>query len=108
MASGEARFFAFLAVFLTLIGFVLALLVKRKDTYVIYYAKQGLILFLFAVFLWLVNLILDNLAVIDGDIVGQGFILLFILTWTVSWINSLSGSERAVPIIGKLGEKIKL
>jgi len=108
MTSGESKFFAFLAVFLTLIGFILALILKRKDTYVIYYAKQGLILFFFSILLWVLYLVLDNLALVDSDFVAQAFILLFLVTWTVSWVQSLSGSERPIPLIGKIGEKIRI
>ena len=42
--SNERKLLAFLAVFLTLIGFILALLLKRDDKYVMHYAKQGLVL----------------------------------------------------------------
>jgi len=47
--------YAFLATFLSIIGFVVALVTKKDDEYVMYYAKQSLVVFLFAVIAWVVN-----------------------------------------------------
>ena len=108
MTSGESKFFAFLGVFLTLIGFLLALLMKRKDHYVIYYGKQGLILFFFGILLWILYFISDTFNLVNADAVGTGFALLFIIAWTTGWIYSLSGYEKPIPVIGKLADKIKI
>jgi len=108
MGQGEQLFFAFLAIFLTIVGFLLALIVKRRDTYVMYYGKQGLVLFFFGLGLWIINYLLLEFNFISGNTVGGLFSLLFIILWTVGIVHSLSGQQVAVPVIGTLGEKIKL
>ena len=42
----DAKLFAFLATFLSIVGFVIALLVKKDNKYVMFYAKQSLIIFI--------------------------------------------------------------
>ena len=42
----DSVLFAFLATFLSIIGFVIALISKREDRYVMYYAKQSLVIFI--------------------------------------------------------------
>ena len=38
--------FAFLAAFLSIIGFLIALIVKKDNKYIMFYAKQSLIIFI--------------------------------------------------------------
>ena len=42
----DEQLFAFLATFLSIIGFVIALILKRDNKYVMFYAKQSLIVFI--------------------------------------------------------------
>jgi uncharacterized membrane protein len=76
----------------------------KKDSFVKYHAKQGLILFLWVV---LLNVI--------------GWIIPFYFWWTISWIlslgtlvllivgiaNAASGKEQPLPIIGGLAKNFK-
>ena len=41
----DSKLFAFLAVLLSVVGFIIALIAKKDNKYVIFYAKQSLILF---------------------------------------------------------------
>lgn len=95
----ESVVFAWLATFFTIIGFVIALIVKRDDAYVIYYAKQGLVLFVgFAV-----GSVFQFIPVI-----GQLFLLFVFVLWIFAWVNALSGKRRRTWLVQELAEKIKL
>ena len=42
----DGKLFAFLAVLLSILGFIIALLAKKDNKYVMFYAKQSLVLFI--------------------------------------------------------------
>ena len=94
---------AFVATFFSIIGFVIAVLAKRKDKYVMYYAKQSLVLFI----LIAVVSIAGNIPFIGGVISVVGGVSVFVL-WVFQWAYALSGDRKHTPIIGGFGEKIKL
>lgn len=95
----ERIVFAWLAVFFTIVGFVVALILKRDDKYIIYYAKQGLVLFVgFAVAGFLKFL----------PVIGNLFLLFVVILWVIAWINALSGKRRRTWIVQDLAEKIKI
>ncbi|MEK6817754.1 MAG: hypothetical protein AABX80_03030 [Nanoarchaeota archaeon] len=98
--NNDKIIFAWLATFFTIIGFLIAILLKKDDKYVMFYAKQGLILFIGEIIIWL-------LSGIFGWLKYLLWIFLAIL-WAMAWINSLSGEEKNTLIVGSLAEKIKL
>ena len=98
--SDDKIIFAWLATFFTIIGFLIAILLKKDDKYVMFYAKQGLILFIGQIIIWLLSGIFSWLTILL-------WIFLAIL-WAMAWINALSGKEKNTLIIGSLAEKIKL
>ena len=102
--DSERKLFAFLATFLTIIGFIIALLVKRDDKYVMFYAKQGLVLFIIQLIIWAVGAVLFFVSVIIVPILW----ILFIVVWIMAWINALSGEKRDTWLIGEFAKKIKL
>ena len=51
----DAKLWAFLGVFLTVIGFLLVFLTRKQDKYAMFYAKQGLVLFIAWVIVGIVN-----------------------------------------------------
>ena len=69
---------AFLAVFLGIIGFVLAIVLKPKDKYIMFYAKQSLVLVIASVILSVVSWvpILGWIAAIFGSIILVYLIIL--------------------------------
>src|SRR3989344_2232225 len=101
--EGERKLFAFLAVFLTIIGFVIALIVKRDDKYVMFYAKQGLVLFIA-----LVIAKGSSIIPVVGDFTSVVLLVLFTVIWILTWINALSGEMRNTWLIGDFANKIKL
>jgi uncharacterized membrane protein len=95
----DSRAFAFLGVFLLIIGFVLVLLTKKENKYSMYYAKQGLVLFgafVAASFLMFI------------PVVGWVVRIFVIFLWVLAMVNSLSGEMKSTPIIGVYAEKLKV
>jgi len=99
----DTKLFAFLATFLSIVGFVIALLVKKDNKYVMHYAKQSLVVFIVSVIAWAVMII-----PIIGWIIGPLIYLFSIVLWLISWIYALSGEMKEVPIVGKYARDIKL
>ena len=54
----DKKLFAFLATFLSIVGFVIALVAKKDDEYVMFYAKQSLVVFIVAIIGAIINSIL--------------------------------------------------
>ena len=95
----DSKTFAFLATFLSILGFVIALLTKKDDKYVMFYAKQSLALFIAYVIVWIASIIFAIIPIVGGIIVWVLYVGLFIL-WILSWMNALSGKEKEIPIVG--------
>ena len=101
--SEDSKLFAFLAVFLSIIGFVIALLAKKEDKYVMYYAKQSFVLFICFLIVSAVGLI-PIVGWISSPILA---VLVFIL-WIIVLVNSLSGEIKETPVVGIYGNKLNL
>lgn len=97
--TDESRVFAWLATFFLIVGFIIALIVKRDDKYVMYYAKQGLVLFFGFVIGSTIQFI---------PIVGQLFMAFMIVLWVMAWINAISGQKRKTWIVQDIADKIKI
>jgi uncharacterized membrane protein len=95
--QSESKLFAFLGVFLTLIGWLIVMLTRKNDKYAMFYAKQGLMLFI----AWVIVAIAGSIIPVIGwfIIMPFGNILMFIL-WVIAIVNSFSGKMKATPIIG--------
>lgn len=63
--------FAFLATFLSIIGFIIALIAKKDDKYVMFYAKQSLIVFIFAIAVSIIQALLAFIPIL-GWIINFG------------------------------------
>lgn len=96
----DTKVFAFLATFLSIIGFIIALLVKKENKYVMFYAKQSLVVFIVFVIAWVCMII-----PVIGWIIGWIIEVIAIVLWIISWIYALSGTEKEVPLIGQYAEK---
>lgn len=101
--NNDSKLFAFLATFFTIIGFIVALLVKRDDRYVMYYAKQGLVLFIFQLIIAFITSI-----AFFGKIFSVPLWIVFFVVWIWSWVNALSGEMKHTPLISHFAEKIDL
>ncbi|MFH1802505.1 MAG: hypothetical protein ABH864_03565 [archaeon] len=95
----ESKGFAWVASFFLIVGFVIALVVRRNDKYVMYYAKQGLVLF----FGFIIGGVVDFI-----PIVGNLFVVFVVVLWVISWVNALSGEKRRTWIVQDIAEKIKI
>ena len=92
--------FAFIATFFTIIGFILALILWKKDKYVMFYAKQGLVLFIAQIVLVILTPFLFFLSPILW--------ICWIILWVISWVNALSGKTKDAFLIGDLAKKINI
>ena len=101
--NNETKLFAFLAVFLTIIGFIISLIAKRDNYYVMFYAKQGLVLFI----LQIIAIVTKSLPLI-GSIASNVIWVLFIILWIMAWLNALSGKTKDSWLIGEFAKKIKI
>ena len=97
--ESDSILFAWLATFFTIIGFLIGILSKKEDKYAMFYAKQGVVLFLFSIGAGILSWI---------PFIGWIFWALTIVIWALAWINALSGEKRNTWIIGDLANKIKL
>ena len=103
----DKKLFAFLAVFLSIIGFAIALIAKKQDKYVMFYAKQSLVLFIAGIIIWIASFFLLLIPVI-GYLIYIVASALLVAGWVIGWIYALSGDEKEIPLIGQYAYKIKL
>ena len=99
----DQKLFAFLATFLSILGFLIALAVKKNDKYVMFYAKQSLIIF--------IAYIIAGIAVVVpfiGIVISPILYLITFVLWVFSWIYALSGKTKETPIIGEYANRINL
>jgi len=99
----DKKLFAFLATFFTIVGFIIALVAKREDKYVMFYAKHGLVLFIGSIAIGIVAWI-----PIVGWITGPILWIFLVVLWVIAWINALSGKQKRTFIISDLADKIDL
>ena len=84
---------AFITTFFSIIGFIIYILAWRKDKYTKFYAKQSLVVFIFAIIGSAVATTVGWIPVIGG-LIAAGVNILVILAWIYSWSYALSGSKK--------------
>jgi uncharacterized membrane protein len=100
----EGKIFAFLGIFLGIVGFIIVLLAKKDNKYAVFYAKQGLVLFI----AYAIVGIFGMLPIIGWFVIWPvGYLVLFIL-WIIGIVYSLSGEEKDIPLIGEFAKKFKI
>ena len=105
--ADERKLYAFLATFLSVIGFIIALILKKDDEYVMHYAKQSLIVFIVAAILGVGAQILLIIPIL-GNIIYFAVSIITLILWIFSWMYSLSGEKKEVPVVGQYARKIDL
>ena len=100
----NTKVFALISALLPIIGFIIVYLVAKTDKYAMFYAKQGLVLGI----VWIVGDIILGLIPIIGWIILGLFTLVMVILWIIGIINSLSGKEKELPVIGSFASKIDL
>ena len=91
---------------LGILGFILVLVLRPKDDYAMYYAKQGLVLMVVAIVAYIISAAL--IIVIIGLILVPLVSILTFIAWIVGIVYSLSGKKKDLPLIGEWAKKINL
>jgi uncharacterized membrane protein len=102
--TDDSKTFAFVAAFFSIVGFLIALLTKKENKYVMFYAKQSLVIFLFAIVGSIISSIIFWIPGF-GWIISKLISLFFTVLWIFSWVYALSGEEKETPIIGNIAKK---
>ena len=97
----DSTIYAFLATILSIIGFIIAIVAKRDDKYVMYYAKHSLVIFIIGCVGGVLGAIINWIPII-GPIINFGIFIIVFLAWILSWIYALSGKQKTIPIITDL------
>ncbi len=105
--NDERILYAFLATFLSIIGFVIALIVKRKDKYVMFYAKQSLVIFIMGVIAAIIKSFIGWIPII-GWIISFALTVIILILWILSWAYAISGKEKNIQIVEYWTKKIDL
>jgi len=108
----ESRLFAFLGVFLTFIGYIVIRLIRSEDDYAMFYAKQGLILGVGFIFVWIVSMFIEFtigkvpfIGIIISSLVSFGLNVILLVLWIIGLVYSLSGEKKYVPVVSQIMEK---
>lgn len=100
--TDDSKLFAFLAVLLSVVGFIIAYATKKDDKYVMYYAKQSFVLFITWIILWVISMVLGIIPFL-GMILWLLYVGLVVL-WVIGLIYSLSGEMKEIPIVGSFAK----
>lgn len=100
----DSKLFAFLATFLSIIGFIIALVAKKENKYVMFYAKQSLVIFIAYILAGIIFMI----PLIGWFVLGPLAYLFVTIMWIISWVYALSGEQKEVPVLGKYAQKFNL
>ena len=99
----EGKVWAFIGIFLWLLGFFVVFFMRRKNRYAIYYAKQGAVLSV----MYVLFVLLRGIPLVGWIIYLVGSILVVFL-WVVGLIYSLSGEEKELPLVGEFAKRWKI
>ena len=100
IGDDDKKLYAFISSFFTIVGFIIALILWRKDKYIMHYAKHGLVLFIAQA----VIIVLGPFLYFLSSVLW----VLWVILWIVSWMNSFSGKMKKTFLIGDLADKIVL
>ncbi|MBS3089001.1 hypothetical protein J4402_04465 [Candidatus Pacearchaeota archaeon] len=103
----NSKLLAFVTTFLSIVGFVIALIAWRDKKYVMFYARQSLVVFIVGAIAGIVKMVFIWIPVI-GKIISFALGLIVFVLWVVSWVYALSGEMKEVPVVGVWGRKIDL
>jgi uncharacterized membrane protein len=107
---------AFLSYLLSVVGWLYVLLFHREDEFAVYHAKQSMTLTvvavavpgIYALFAWVVTwvpLVGPFTAAALFSLVIATYIFL-IAAWIGSMVNALQDKMKALPVVGRWGERI--
>ncbi|MEM3113118.1 MAG: hypothetical protein QXI33_01695 [Candidatus Pacearchaeota archaeon] len=99
----EDNFLAFITTFLSIVGFILAITLWNDKEYVMFYAKQSLVIFIVLIIGYGTSLI-----PLIGSFISVVVYSFFIIFWIMSWIFALSGEKKGVFFISDYAKKLKI
>ena len=100
----DSNLFAWIATFLSIIGFVIAIVIKKEDKYVMYYAKHSLVIFIIGLVLGIISSILLIIPII-GRLIYAASTLFTVGLWLLSWTYALTSKQKVIPVITDLANK---
>ncbi len=98
----EGKIWAFIGYWWIL--FLVPLLAKKENKFALFHGKQGMVLFVFEVIIW----ILSYIPVIGWFIIGPIGSIICIVLAIVGMVKSLQGKYWKMPVLGDIAEKIKI
>jgi len=105
--ENDPKLIAFLITFLSIVGFIIYLIMPKKNEYTKFYAKQSLIVFIAAVIAGAISWVVFWIPILGG-IIKIGLNIIILVLWVLSWVYALSGDKKQVPLIGHYADGIKL
>jgi len=96
-----------MAIIAYILFFVPLLTDAKDDPFVKYHVRQGLVLFITAIIVWIIDRFLFLIPVIGW---GLTYLLgFFMLTlFIIGVIHAAGGQQKPLPLIGKFSEKFKI
>ena len=92
-----------MAVVAYIIFFIPLLTDAKKDPFVKYHVKQGLVLFIFSIVVWVVISLIPVLGIIVAPILD----LILLVFLVIGIINAVNGVEKPLPLIGQFASNFK-
>lgn len=105
--KNDSKGYAFITTFFSIIGFIIAILAWKKDKYVMYYAKQSLVIFIISVIASALGGVLSFIPVL-GSIISGVLNLFVAILWIFSWVYALSGDQKPIFFVSDYAKKINL
>ena len=116
--NGPKRHFAFIAYLVPVLGWLYVLLFERRDEFVVYHAKQAVMLTITAVvtpLIWAVAAWILAWVPLVGSVLAASLFALVVLTylslavvWIVGMINALTARAKPLPVVGRWAERISI
>ncbi len=91
-----------MAIIAYILFFVPLLTDAKKDAFVMFHVKQGLILFI----AWIAVAIITGIPVL-GWFAYPLYLVVFVL-WVIGIFNAINGEKKALPVIGQYADRINL
>jgi uncharacterized membrane protein len=116
--NGPKRQLAFIAYLVPVLGWLYGLLFERRDEFVLYHAKQAMMLTVTAVaapVAWAVAAWILAWIPLVGSVLAASLFALVVLTylylaviWIVGMVNALQAEARPLPVVGGWAERISI
>jgi uncharacterized membrane protein len=108
ISKDDEKVYAFLATFLSIIGFVIVIVTNKiKNDYINFYARQSLVVFIVGFFAGILSWVFSLFPIIGG-VIRFALTAIVVIAWLISWVFAVSGEKSEVPVIGEYARKISL